>query len=107
MIIIGLLGTIVYLFKEKILEAFPNIGESVTKFFDSVKESIPNIVGSALTFVSVGIGSLFSNIIKEMVNDVIPKFIGSFFQTTLPNAIVTLYLGILSAFSGDARRMYN
>jgi hypothetical protein len=47
------------------------------------------------------------NLLKEVVVNVIPNFIGTFFQFTLPNAIVNLYLGILSAFSGDASKMYD
>jgi hypothetical protein len=47
------------------------------------------------------------NLLKEVVVNVIPNFIGTFFQFTLPNAIVNLYLGILSAFSGDATKMYD
>lgn len=107
MIIIGLLGTIVYLFRDKILKAFPNIGEQITNIFETVKGVLANLLGSIVNYVTQGIGSTFMELLKEVVVNVIPKFIGTFFQFTLPNAIVTLYLGILSAFSGDASQMYD
>ena len=107
MVIIGLLGTIVYLFKDKILSAFPNIGEHITNIFDTAKGVLGNMLGSVIDYVTQGIGSTFMNLLKEVVVNVIPNFIGTFFQFTLPNAIVTLYLGILSSFSGDASKMYD
>ena len=107
MIIIGLLGSIVYLFKEKILSAFPNMGEHITNIFDAVKGVLGNLLGSVIDYVTQGIGTTFMNLLKEVVVNVIPAFIGTFFQFTLPNAIVNLYLGILSSFSGDASTMYN
>lgn len=107
MIIIGLLGTIVYLFKDKILKAFPNIGQHITNIFETIKGVLANLLGSIVDYVTQGIGSTFMNLLREVVVNVIPNFIGTFFQFTLPNAIVTLYLGILSAFSGDASNMYD
>ena len=107
MVIIGLLGTIVYLFRDKILSVFPNIGEHITNIFDTAKGVLGNMLGSVIDYVTQGIGSTFMNLLKEVVVNVIPDFIGTFFQFTLPNAIVNLYLGILSAFSGDASKMYD
>lgn len=107
MVIIGLLGTIVYLFKDKILSAFPNIGEHITNIFDTAKGVLGNMLGSVIDYITQGIGSTFMNLLKEVVVNVIPNFIGTFFQFTLPNAIVNLYLGILSSFSGDASKMYD
>lgn len=107
MVIIGLLGSIAYLFRDKILSAFPNIGEHITNIFDTAKGLLGNMLGSVIDYITQGIGSTFMNLLKEVVVNVIPNFIGSFFQFTLPNAIVNLYLGILSAFSGDASKMYD
>lgn len=107
MVIIGLLGTIAYLFRDKILSVFPNIGEHITNIFDTAKGVLGNMLGSVIDYVTQGIGSTFMNLLKEVVVNVIPNFIGTFFQFTLPNAIVNLYLGILSAFSGDATKMYD
>lgn len=107
LIIIGLLGTIVTLFKEKITAVLPNIGDKISEIFSSVKECIGNIISNIFQYVTNGIGGSFMNIMKEVVTNVIPKFIGTFFQLTLPNAIVNLYLGVLSAFSGDAQDLFD
>lgn len=106
-IIIGLLGTIVALFKDKITAVLPNIGDKITEIFTSVKECIGNIITNIFQFVTNGIGTSFMNIMREVVTNVVPKFIGTFFQVTLPNAIVNLYLGVLSAFSGDAQDLFD
>ena len=107
LIIIGLLGTIVALFKDKITAVLPNLSDKISEIFTSVKECIGGIINNMFQYVIQGIGTSFTNIMKEMVTNVIPKFIGTFFQVTLPNAIVNLYLGVLSAFSGDAQDLFD
>ena len=106
MIIIGLLGTIVMLFKDKILSFFPNIGEKITGFFETAKLAMPKILGSVLSYVTTSIGGSFQTILEEVVK-LMPSLIGTFFGVTLPDAIVTLYVGILSAFSSKASQMYD
>lgn len=106
LIIIGLLGTIVTLFKEKITSVLPNVTDKISDIFSSVKECIGNIITNIFEYVTQGIGTSFTNIMSEVVTQVIPNFIGTFFQMTLPNAVVNLYLGILSAFSDDAQNMF-
>lgn len=107
LIIIGLLGTIVALFKDKITAVLPNLSDKISEIFSSVKECIGGIINNMFQYVIQGIGTSFTNIMKEMVTNVIPKFIGTFFQVTLPNAIVNLYLGVLSAFSGEAQDLFD
>ena len=107
LIIIGLLGTIVYLFRDKIINSFPNFGENVRTLYNNVIAAIPDIFASVIDYVMGGVGNQFGLIMQRIVTKVIPGFIGTFFNYTLPNSIVNLYLGILSAFSGDASSMYD
>lgn len=107
MIIIGLLGTIVMLFKDKILNAFPNLGETIQNIFDGAKNGIGNIFTGILEFLKDKLTEWGSSILSKVFSETIPSYVGAFFGVTLPESIITLYLGILSSFSSSAANMYN
>lgn len=107
MIIIGLLGTIVMLFKDKILSAFPNLGKTVQDMFEGAKNGIGGIFNGILEFLKDKITEWGSSILAKVFAETIPSYVGTFFGVTLPESIVTLYLGILSSFSSSAMEMYN
>lgn len=104
LLIAGLLGTIFYLFKDKIKDAIPNITGYIRDIFQKAKSFIGNLVENGFNFVSDGakaiLGESVINIIKYL-----KETVEIFFSDTLPTAIYELYLNVLSLFSGDAEDM--
>lgn len=104
LVIAGLLGTIFYLFKDKIKDAIPNITGYIRDIFQKAKSFIGNLVENGFNFVSDGakaiLGESVINIIKYL-----KETVEIFFSDTLPTAIYELYLNVLSLFSGDAEDM--
>lgn len=99
LLIIGLLGGIFYLFKDKITSAIPNITQFVKDIFQKAKDFLGGLVEKAFTFFTGG------NLISAGLGVVIGYFkdaIRIFFGQTLPDAIYELYLNVLSMFSSDA-----
>lgn len=107
MIIIGLLGTIVMLFKDKIASVFPNLGETIKDMFEGFKNGVGGILNGLLEFLKEKITHLGTTMLGDVFSKAIMSFVGSFFTQTLPEAIITLYVGILSSFSSSAMEMYN
>lgn len=103
----ALLGLIVYLWKTKIQENFPNVSKFVDESFTVVKGIIKESIKSIYEYISTGLGNSFTEVLKDMATQYIPSLINTFFTVTLPNTLITTYLGILSGFSSDAESHLN
>lgn len=106
LLIIGLMGTIVYLFKDKIVKAIPDFSENIETLFENVKDFIKKSVTSIYDYVIDVIGNIFNVGFVNLVHDVLPSVIRNFFDETLPNEIEKMYLQILSGFSSSAGELY-
>ena len=103
----ALLGIIVYLWKTKIQDNFPNVSKFVDESFTVVKGIIKESIKSIYEYISTGLGNSFTEVLKDMATQYIPSLINTFFTVTLPNTLITTYLGILSGFSSDAEAHLN
>lgn len=103
----ALLGLIVYLWKTKIQENFPNVSKFVDESFTVVKGIIKESIKSIYEYISTGLGNSFTEVLKDMATQYIPSLMNTFFTVTLPNTLITTYLGILSGFSSDAEAHLN
>lgn len=99
--IIGLLGIIVYLYKEKISRRFPDLSKSVSELFGGLKDYFGGLVSNIYDFVAEGIYRSFEAILDNAFL-YIPSIIDTFFGYTLPTAITNLYLEILSLYGSDS-----
>lgn len=101
LVIAGLLGAIFYLFKDKIINAFPNISEYIKGIFEKAKNFIGNLVENGFQFISDGAKSLMNSTIGQIIG-YMKEAIGIFFSQTLPDAVFELYVNVLSMFNSDA-----
>ena len=89
------------------MNAFPNLGETIQNIFDGAKNGIGNIFTGILEFLKDKLTEWGSSILSKVFSETIPSYVWAFFGVTLPESIITLYLGILSSFSSSAANMYN
>lgn len=103
-LIATLLGVIIHHFKEKIMNVIPNLGEYINGLFKAGKDWISNCLSDTINWLSDGVSNMFERLMSTTFNEL--KFlVKDFFEITLPNAIVRMYLGILSSFSDDAANL--
>lgn len=102
--IAALLGVIIHHFKEKILGVIPNLGEYINDLFKKGKDWIAESLSATMTWLGDGISNMFERLISTSFKE-LKSLVNTFFIDTLPNAVVQLYLGILSAFSDDAANL--
>ena len=102
--IAALLGVIIHHFKEKILGVIPNLGEYINDLFKKGKDWIAESLSATMTWLGDGISDMFEKLISTSFKE-LKSLVNTFFTDTLPNAVVQLYLGILSAFSDDAANL--
>lgn len=102
--IAALLGVIIHHFKEKILGVIPNFGEYINDLFKKGKDWIAESLSATMTWLGDGISNMFEKLISTSFKE-LKSLVNTFFTDTLPNAVVQLYLGILSAFSDDAANL--
>lgn len=102
--IIAILGTIAYLFKDKIIAALPHIKEFANEIYEKSKNFVVNLAEKFWNFITTGAKKIISESINKMY-DSVTDGISIFFNETLPEGIFQLYLNILSMFSDDASEL--
>ena len=101
LLIVTLLGVIIHHFKEKILNVIPNLGDYISELFKKGKAWVSDSISDMMDWVKNKMGDFISDALKQTFS-YMKTVISNFFSFTLPDAIVNLYLHILSAFSDDA-----
>lgn len=104
LLIAGLLGTIFYLFKDKIKDAIPNITNYIKDIFEKARSFIGNLVENGFNVVADGAKAILGESIIKIIG-YLKDTVVIFFSETLPNSIYELYLNVLSLFSNDAEQM--
>lgn len=100
-LIATLLGVIIHHFKEKIMSVIPNLGDYISELFKKGKAWVSDSISDMTDWVKNKMGDFILEIIKQTFS-YMKTAVSHFFSFTLPDAIVNLYLHILSAFSDDA-----
>lgn len=100
-LIATLLGVIIHHFKEKIMSVIPNLGDYISELFKKGKAWVSDSISDMMDWVKNKMGDFILEIIKQTFS-YMKTAVSHFFSFTLPDAIVNLYLHILSAFSDDA-----
>ncbi|MBO5827417.1 MAG: hypothetical protein J6R59_03000 [Paludibacteraceae bacterium] len=100
MLIVGLLGAIFYVFKDKIMNAVPNITGFIKDIFEKAKNFIGKFVENAFDFVKGGAKSFLAGGVSGLIGYLKDSLV-IFFSRTLPDAIFGLYVNILSMFGND------
>lgn len=103
----ALLGLIVYLWKTKVQENFPNVASFVEDTFSEAKVFIKSSIGEIFAYITTSLSGSFDNVLKEMVTRYIPDLIDTFFTVTLPKTLLNTYLAVLAGFSSDAEEHLN
>lgn len=100
--VVAVLGVVAILFRDKIAKLLPDLSNGMEGFGNN----IINIFGGLIkTLSSSAIGFMGKNlvgVIRHVCIDILPNIIRSFFSDTLPIAMLTSTLAIMSIFSESA-----
>lgn len=100
-LIATLLGVIIHHFKEKIMNVIPNLGEYISQLFKKGRMWVSESISEMMDWVKNKMADFISEALRQTFS-YMKSAVTTFFTYTLPDAIVNLYLSILSAFSDDA-----
>lgn len=100
-LIATLLGVIIHHFKEKIMNVIPNLGEYISQLFKKGRAWVSESISDMMDWVKYKMADFISEALRQTFS-YMKSAVTTFFTYTLPDAIVNLYLSILSAFSDDA-----
>ena len=105
--IIGLLGLLGYIFRDKIAKHFPETSKFLENTIEKIKEAIGDMFGGLYEYLKKSISESITVVLKHLANKTIPEIVKSFFGITLPNILLESWLRLMSLFSSSAETQLN
>lgn len=105
--IIGILGLLGYIFKDKIAKHFPETSKFLENTIEKIKEAIGDMFGGLYEYLKKSISESLTVVLKHLANKTIPEIVKSFFGITLPNILLESWLRLMSLFSSSAETQLN
>lgn len=105
--VIGIITLVGLLFKDKIAKLLPDLSGSLGDTTNNVILWIKNSISGVVEYINSVASKVISSILQYIAGSQIPKFVGQFFNLTLPNAIYGSVMAIMSIFSDDAAKQLN
>ncbi len=102
MAIVAILGMVGLLLKDKISTMLPDLGDEVGGFGDKVYAFFERLVSGMVQYSTNMLGGTLGGIIQYVCTNLIPNTISTFFNATLPTAMVASTLAVMSLFSDSA-----
>lgn len=100
--IMGVVGLVALLFKDKLSKYVPDFTKSTSDIFSTIKKFLGNFVYEISNIVIGDISSSLNSSLIHLVNQQFPIMLNIFFNQTLPNILLRSYLTALAQFSSDA-----
>lgn len=100
--VVAILGLLGYIFKEKIAKMFPESTNFLKNLVEKLKESLGHVMIGMYDYVKNLLTGGVSKILRHLARVVIPNTVKVFFGHILPEALLTTWLTVLSAFSSTA-----
>ena len=100
--VMGVLGLVAILLRDKIAKMIPDFSKSGEQFGSNIVSTFTGLVKHFATIAIKFIGGGIANVIDKVCVDIIPDIIRGFFHDTLPIAMVAATLSVLSLFSDSA-----
>ena len=105
--IIGILGLLGYIFRDKIAKHFPETSKILENTIEKIKEAIGDMFGGLYEYLKKSISESLTVALKHLANKTIPEIVKSFFGITLPNILLESWLRLMSLFSSSAETQLN
>lgn len=105
--IIGILGLLGYIFRDKIAKHFPETSKFLENTIEKIKEAIGDMFGGLYEYLKKSISESITVVLKHLANKTIPEIVKSFFGITLPNILLESWLRLMSLFSSSAETQLN
>lgn len=105
--IIGILGLLGYIFRDKIAKHFPETSKFLENTIEKIKEAIGDMFGGLYEYLKKSISESLTVVLKHLANKTIPEIVKSFFGITLPNILLESWLRLMSLFSSSAESQLN
>lgn len=105
--IIGILGLLGYIFRDKIAKHFPETSKFLENTIEKIKEAIGDMFSGLYEYLKKSISESLTVVLKHLANKTIPEIVKSFFGITLPNILLESWLRLMSLFSSSAETQLN
>lgn len=99
--IMGVVGLVALLFKDKLSTYIPDFTKSTSDIFSTIKKFLGNFVYEISNIVIGDISSSLNSSLIHLVNQQFPIMLDIFFNQTLPNILLRSYLTALSFIPGS------
>lgn len=95
--IMGIVGLVALLFKDKLSKYVPDFTKSTSDIFSTIKKFLGNFVYEISNIVIGDISSSLNSSLIHLVNQQFPIMLNIFFNHTLPNILLRSYLTALAS----------
>ena len=99
--IMGVVGLVALLFKDKLSKYVPDFTKSTSDIFSTIKKFLGNFVYEISNIVIGDISSSLNSSLIHLVNQQFPIMLDIFFNQTLPNILLRSYLTALASIPGS------
>lgn len=99
--IMGVVGLVALLFKDKLSKYVPDFTKSTSDIFSTIKKFLGNFVYEISNIVIGDISSSLNSSLIHLVNQQFPIMLNIFFNQTLPNILLRSYLTALASIPGS------
>lgn len=104
--IMGVVGLVALLFKDKLSKYVPDFTKSTSDIFSTIKKFLGNFVYEIRNVVIGDISSSLNSSLIYLVNQQFPVMLNIFFNQTLPNILLRSYLSALAVIPGSNAGAY-
>lgn len=104
--IMGVVGLVALLFKDKLSKYVPDFTKSTSDIFSTIKKFLGNFVYEIRNVVIGDISSSLNSSLIYLVNQQFPVMLNIFFNQTLPNILLRGYLSALAVIPGSNAGAY-
>ena len=102
LMVVGILGLVALMFKDKLLKIMPDMSNGLQGVGDKVFDFFKGLISGMVSYSQKIIGGSLTGLITFICNEILPSTIGTFFGQTLPMALVVATLSVMSMLSENA-----
>jgi hypothetical protein len=100
--VLAILSMVTFIFKDKLIKMLPDMSNGIEGVGDSIYTFLRNTITGMVLYSQKLIGGTMSSVINYICKEILPGTIGTFFNDTLPTALVVATLSVMSMLSDSA-----
>lgn len=100
--VIAILGMVGLLFRDKIAKMLPDLSGSMDGIGEKIYSFFSTVISNVVQYSTNVLGGTITGVIQYACTKILPNIITTFFNSTLPVALVAATLTVMSMFSDSA-----